>query len=155
MCINKASNQKQPQTRKMRSILLIMCEICPLRAQSTCLDVRSVSGMNRASAGEPGSQALPLGTAMAATTLWHHLNDTLETSKSSTMDFTLSGDRKFKEMICEYHDIRDNYWADVIAGSKRDLKNALVLLMSLPYTLCLGMVLMYQYSIKDSRCLIL
>lgn len=60
------------------------------------------------------------------------------------MDFTLSGDRKLKEIICEYHDIRDNYWAGVIAGSKRDLKNVLVLLMFLPYMLCLGMVLMYR-----------
>lgn len=42
------------------------------------------------------------------------------------------------------HDIRDNYWAGVIAGSKRDLKNVLVLLMFLPYMLCLGMVLMYR-----------
>lgn len=60
------------------------------------------------------------------------------------MDLTLSGDKKFKEIICEYHDIRDNYWADVIAGSKRDLKSVLVLLMFLPCKLCLGMVLMYR-----------
>lgn len=59
------------------------------------------------------------------------------------MDFTLSGGRKFKEIICEYHDIRDNYWPDVIAGSKRDLKNILVLLMFLSYMPCSGMVLMY------------
>lgn len=70
------------------------------------------------------------------------------------MDFTLSGDRKFKEIVWSIMYIRDNYWADVIAGSKRDLKNVLVLLMFLPYTPCLGMVLMYQYSIKDSRLIL-
>lgn len=39
--------------------------------------------------------------------------------------------RKSKEILCEYRNIRDHYWSNVIAGSKRDLKNILVLSMFL------------------------
>lgn len=95
-----------------------------------------------------------LVTEMLATTLSHHLNDILETSDlyigipqwtfHCLKNLYHYRNRKPKEILCDHHNIRDFYWGDVIAGSKRDLKNILVLSVFLSYLLCLRTILMYQ-----------
>lgn len=118
-----------------------MSEICLFRVHSTCLDVRSVPESLRDElnlwrrALERGCTTGDWNGSNNSPTPpeWHtwNINGFSVRAPQWTLHCLEVGNLK---KLYVYHGIRDNYWADVIAGSKRDLKNILVLLMFLPYT---------------------